>query len=56
MTQPVQRAPICSDCRSSKHQDCTGRTTDANHRVVDCTCPPAFGHAPRVPAAQEDAA
>lgn len=41
-------AAICSKCRSGKHKNCDGTAIDeVLLGVVDCLCPPAFGHDPK---------
>lgn len=44
----ITRAPVCPECRSGKHGNCDGTALDeAADDIVECTCPPAFGHDPR---------
>lgn len=41
-------AAICPECRSGKHKNCDGTALDYDlDDIVDCRCPPAFGHDPK---------
>lgn len=46
----ITRAPVCPECRTGKHGNCDGTAFDeAADDIVECVCPPAFGHRERNP-------